>query len=484
MWIRLTEIHAPDSLSSESLSRAAMPQNKVFLVGAGPGDEELVTVKGLKVLSEADVILYDHLISQELLKHAKETAELISVGKYASDHTLSQEEINALLINKANEGKTVVRLKGGDCYLFGRGGEEAQACYDAGIDFEVVPGVTSALAAPCYAGIPPTHRDYTSSVAIVTGHRRQGDQRPIDIPIAGTVIFLMSVGNIKNIISSLLKAGYPAHTDIAAIEHGTCYDQRVIKGTLSNFLSVLKDNPLRTPAVFIAGKVVQLQEKLDWFSKKPRILHLGSHPERYSHLGLLVHRQIIQCTELEDNEHTRDSIFHAGEFDWIAFTSANAVRFFFKKLYAMDLDARLFTATKFAVIGKATSERLMQYGIRADLCAQTESSRGLLEAFGTIPLKGLSVLLPQALISSEELPEGLFNYGASVKPLPVYQTAEQEIEDVDLDYIDKVLFTSSSTVRAFINKFSSLPGHIEALCLGIPTQATARQYNIDARIIV
>lgn len=460
-----------------------MPNAKVYLVGAGPGDKELITVKGLKILSQADVILYDHLISPELLAHARPEAERISVGKFASDHTLPQEDINALLVQKAKEGKVVVRLKGGDCYLFGRGGEETEACYDAGVAFEVVPGITSALAAPCYAGIPPTHRDCTSSVAIVTGHRKKGDDRPIDIPQAGTVIFLMSVANIQNIIRSLLDAGFPASTPIAAVERGTCYDQRVLKGTLDNFLDIVSDNPLRTPAIFIAGKVVQLQEKLDWFSKKPKILLLGNHPERYSHLGTIVHRPIIRCVESEDDEPTNRFLCNARQYDWIVFTSGNGVGFFFKKLYAFGLDGRIFSKTQFAVIGQATCQRLMEFGIKADLCAAVESSKGLLEAFGKRDRTNMSFLLPQAEVSSDELPDGLTKSGATVDKLVVYKTIETDIEDVDLDYIDQILFTSGSTVKAFIHKFGSLPKHIEALCMGIPTQTTAKQYAIDAKII-
>lgn len=459
-----------------------MSKTNVFLIGAGPGDKELITVKGLKILSQADVILYDHLIGHELLNHAKDGAEKISVGKFAADHTLPQEGINDLIIQKAKEGKMVARLKGGDCYLFGRGGEEAEACYDEGVPFEVVPGITSALAAPCYAGIPPTHRDCTSNIAVVTGHRKKGDTRPIDIPKAGTVIFLMSVGNIENIVRSLLEAGYASDTKIAAVEHGTWYDQRVIKGTLDDFLDVIKENPLRTPAIFIVGKVVELQEKLDWYSKKPKILLLGNHPERYSHLGTIVHRQIIRCIESENDEQAEAYYQDPKEHDWIVFTSGNGIQFFFKKLYASGADARLFANTQFAVIGKASGKRLAEFGIKADLTADVESSAGLLEAFSGIDVSGLSILLPQAEVSSNELPEGLSARGAKIEKLAVYKTVETEIDNVDLDYIDQILFTSGSTVRAFVKKFGSVPEHIQALCLGVPTQTIAKEHGIDAKI--
>ena len=460
-----------------------MSKTMVYLIGAGPGDKELITAKGLKVLSQADVVLYDHLIPRELLADTKPDAEKIPVGKSASNHTLPQEEINALVIQKAKEGKIVARLKGGDCYLFGRGGEEAQHCSEAGIPFEVIPGITSALAAACYAGIPVTHRDYTSSIAVVTGHRKKGDDRPIDIPKASTIIFLMSVANIENIIASLLEAGFPPETLIATVEHGTCYDQRVIKGTLDNFLNIVKETPMRTPAIFIVGKVVELQEQLDWFSKKPRVLLLGTHPEHYARLGVIVHRPIIECVESDTTARMTETIRRAGQYDWIIFTSGNGVKFFFKKLYEAGLDTRTFSKTKFAAIGQATVERLLQFGIKADLCPADESSSGLLNEFANISVNGLSILLPQAEVSSQELPEGLTKNAAKVEKLVVYQTIEKEIDDVDLDYIDQILFTSGSTVRAFVKKFAAVPKHIEALCLGVPTQTVAKKHNINAKII-
>lgn len=215
-----------------------MLKGKVYLVGAGPGNVELITLKGFSLIKKADVVLYDRLIDPELLKAVKPNAELISVGKSAGQHTLPQDEINALLIKKAKAKKIIVRLKGGDPYLFGRGAEEAEACADAGIDFEVVPGVTSALAGPCYAGIPVTHRDYTSNVAIVTGHRKK--EQHIEIPKAGTVIFLMGVSNVERIVSSLLENNWPEKTKIAAIENASFYNQRVITGTLKDFVEIVK----------------------------------------------------------------------------------------------------------------------------------------------------------------------------------------------------------------------------------------------------
>jgi uroporphyrinogen III methyltransferase/synthase len=458
-----------------------MPRGKVYLVGAGPGSIELITLKGYKLIGRADVILHDHLIPHELLKLAKPDAEIISVGKFASRHTKTQDQINALLIEKAKGNKVVVRLKGGDPFLFGRGGEEAEACVDEGVDFEVVPGVTSALSAPSYAGIPPTHRDFTPNVAIVTGHRR--DEKEIEIPNAGTLIFLMGVANIKKIVDSLLKAGWSPQTRIAAVENGTCYNQRVITGTLDNFVQKIQEENLKTPAIFIVGKVVELHQKLNWFDKKQRVLVLGTHPEKHSHLGTIIHRPIVDCVPLEDYSQLYDALKRLDTFDWLVFTSANGVRFFFDRLHSSGSDARSLSPMKAAVIGKTTTQQLLGFGIVADIVPDIESSTGLLEKFRTIDMKNKNILLPQAKVASKELPEGLVKFGAKVDVVPVYQTVEMEPEDVDFEHIDKILFTSGSTVRAFVKKFGKVPPHIKACCLGLPTQTVAKENGIDADIL-
>lgn len=458
-----------------------MSKQKVFLVGAGAGDVELITLKGYKLICQADVILYDHLISFELLQLAKPDAEIISVGKISGKHTIPQDLINKLLIEKARNNNTVVRLKGGDPFLFGRGGEEAEACAEAGVDFEVVPGVTSALAAPSYAGIPPTHRDFTSNIAIVTGHRR--DEKEIEIPKAGTIIFLMAVSNIQNIKDSLLKDGWSPQTKIAAIENGTFYNQRVITGILDNFVHTVQKANLSTPAIFIVGKVVELHEKLNWFDKKPRILILGTHPEKYSHLGIIIHRPIVKCTDLEDYSHLDELLKRLQQFDWLIFTSANGVRFFFKQLFAKCFDTRALFSVNVAAIGKTTAKQLTDFGILTDLIPEKESSAGLLEKFSTLEIKNKKVLLPQAKFASQELADGLVSLGATVENIPVYKTINTEPSDIDFQHIDKILFTSGSTVRAFSKIFGQVPQHIKAYCLGLPTQIEAKKYDIDAEIL-
>jgi uroporphyrinogen III methyltransferase/synthase len=458
-----------------------MSKGKVYLVGSGPGDFELITLKGYKLICQADVILHDHLIPLDLLQLAKAEAEIITVGKFASQHTMSQDRINALLIEKAEDNKIVVRLKGGDPFVFGRGGEEVEACAEAGVDFEVVPGITSALAAPSYAGIPPTHRDFTPNVAIVTGHRR--DEKEIEIPNAGTIIFLMAVANIPKIIDTLLKAGWSPETKIAAVENGTCYNQRVITGILKNFIQTIREADLHTPAVFIVGKVVDLHEKLNWFDRKPKVLVLGTHPEKYTHLGTIVHRPIVKCVGLEDYSRFDEILKRTETFDWLIFTSAHSVRFFFERLRLNGSDTRSLASVRIAAIGKTTAGELTGYGILADLVPDNESSAGLLEKFGTLDMKNKRVLLPRAKVASRELPEGLAGMGAAIEEVPAYMTVEIEPADVDFEHIDIILFTSGSTVRAFVKKFGHVPPHVKAYCLGLPTQAEAKKHGISAEIL-
>jgi len=460
---------------------SSMSKGIVYLVGAGPGDPELITLKGYRLINRADVILHDHLIPQELLELARPDAEVISVGKFASEHTLPQDEINSLLVERARAGSIVVRLKGGDPYLFGRGGEEAEACAEAGVEFEVVPGITSALAAACYAGIPPTHRDCTSNVAIITGHRKE--DKELEIPKAGTLIFLMGVANVEKIIGSLLKQGWPKDTKIAAIEKGTCYDQRVVKGTLVDFLQVAAEAQLRKPAIFIVGKVVGLREKLDWFGTKPRILLPGTHPEKYEHLGTIIHRPLIKLVPIEDYSAADAVLSNLIAYDWIVFTSTNGVKFFFERLNAIGLDTRALGSNKIAAIGATTAEALRGFGVLADMQPELESSDGLLEEFDKVGVKGSRILLVKPEVGSPVLFERLTAAGAEVEVVVVYKNIDIEPEPTDFDYIDQILFTSASTVRAFIKRFKTIPPGLKVYCLGQPTLDEAARHNIKAEIL-
>ncbi|MHC4745378.1 MAG: uroporphyrinogen-III C-methyltransferase, partial [Planctomycetota bacterium] len=438
-------------------------------------------LKGYRLISQADVILYDHLIPLELLEFAKPTAELISVGKFASRHTLPQDEINKLLVEKAKEGNMVVRLKGGDPYLFGRGGEEAEQCVEDGVPFEVVPGITSALAAACYGGIPPTHRDCTPNLAIITGHRKE--EKELEIPKAGTLIFLMGVANIGKIVGSLREQGWPEDTQIAAIEKGTRYDQRVVKGTLADFLDVAEKAQLRKPAIFIVGKVVGLQEKLDWFGAKPRILLPGTHPEKYQHLGTIIHRPFIKLVPIEDYTDADKVLANLHPYDWIVFTSTNGVKYFFERLNAVGLDSRALHSNKIAAIGSTTAEMLKGCGVLVDMQPKLESSVGLLGEFDKVGIQGKKILLVKPEVGSPVLFDRMTAAGADVEIVVVYKNIEIEPEPTDFDYIDQILFTSASTVRAFMKRFKSVPPGPKVYCLGQPTLDEATKQGIEAKLL-
>ncbi len=460
-----------------------MSYGKVYLVGAGPGDAELITVKGQRLIAQADVILHDHLIPHELLTSAKAAAEIISVGKLAGRHTLPQPEINDLIVEKAKApgNRIVVRLKGGDPLIFGRGGEEAIACRQAGVEFEFVPGITSALAVPCYGGIPPTHRDFTSNVAIVTGRRKE--DKDVEIPKAGTIIFLMSVGNIRKIIAALLKAGWSEDDRIAAIQNGTRYNQKVVTGTLRDFPETIEKASLGTPAIFIVGKVVELCEQLGWFAAKPRIFLPGTHPEKYAHLGTIIHRPLIRSVHLENYAEADEVFAQLQSFQWIVFTSTNGVKFFFDRLKANDLDTRALHGVNVAAIGATTAEALSRLGIRADMVPNLESSVGLLEEFAKKDMKGQHVLLVRPRVGASRLKDGLLEAGAVVDSVVVYRNIQIEPSDIDFEFVDQILFTSGSTVRAFIDHYGSVPKHVKVLCLGRPTLDTAEQHGIEADLL-
>jgi uroporphyrinogen III methyltransferase/synthase len=458
-----------------------MARGKVYLVGAGPGDPELISLKGYRLISQADVIVYDRLLAPELLQLAKPGAETIFVGKRPGQHLISQHAINTLLVNKARANKLVVRLKGGDPYLFGRGGEEACACVRAGVQFEVVPGVTSALAAAAYAGIPLTHRDYTSSVAIVTGHRKAA--QALQIPRAGTLVFLMAVSNVQKVLESLRAAGWPGQTRIAAVENGTCHNQRVITGRLANFAEKAQKEKLSAPAVLVVGRVAGLAGKLNWFNKKPRILVVGTGPEKYAHLGTIVHRPLIKLVPLEDYRTAEAVLKRLHIFAWLIFTSTNAVRFFFTRLNKLGRDARALSGVKVAAIGCTTADELAQFGLRAEMVPKTQSSAGLLREFRRIKIRGKKILIACSDIASQELPTGLAKMGAVVKTVALYRNIEIEPGQIDFRHIDRILFTSSSTVRAFSRRFGSVPPGVKVMCLGTPTLRESKRYGIEGKLL-
>ena len=445
---------------------------KVFLVGAGPGDPGLITVAGLQSLRKADVVLHDRLVSPALLKEARADAEMVYMGKVpGTENEHDQEAINRLLIEKAGQGLTVVRLKGGDPFVFGRGGEEAQALHDAGIDFEVVPGVTSAVAVPAYAGIPITHRGLASSFAVVTGHEDPGKEESAvhwqELATAvDTLVFLMGTKTLPEIAEKLIAHGRASATPVAVIQWGTTPEQRTVTGTLTDIASRVEDAGLRPPAITVVGEVVRLRDTLQWFENRPlfgRRVLITRTRRQASRLAQLLSGEgaiPIELPSIEIRPATDDSAviaalerLAAGGYTWCGFTSANAVELFFGHLAGQGRDARAFATARVFAIGPATAEALREHGIAADVVPAEYVAEGVVEAMRGQVAAGDRVLLPRAESARPELVEGLRALGAEVDEVTIYSAAvpaeapEEALGLLRKGCIDVVTFTSSSTVR-------------------------------------
>ncbi len=480
----------------------------VYLVGAGPGDPDLITVKGLDCIRRADVIVYDYLASPILLKHAGERAELIYVGKKGGDHTLSQDGINALIVDKALSGRTVTRLKGGDPFVFGRGGEEAEALIEAGISFEIVPGVTSAVAAPAYAGIPLTHRRHTSAVAFVTGHE---DPEKAESSIEwsslakgiGTLVFFMGVKNLPYITEQLRKHGKPSDTPVALVRWGTTPRQVSVTGTLGNIVERVKEAGLKAPAIIIIGEVVKLRRTMQWFENRPlfgkRVVVTRARAQasdlirQLSNLGAeCFEYPTIRIRPSNDWSRLHKAIDSIAGYDWLIFTSVNGVKYFFEQLFERGKDVRSLGRLQTAAIGPATAAKLLEYGLRTDIVPENYRAESVVAAFDGLVIKDRRILLPRAEEARPVLPAELTKMGARVDEICVYHTepvrdkAEELIQQLSNNEIDLITFTSSSTVtnfRALLpeNGFESLIAGVTIASIGPITTATAEElgFHVD-----
>jgi len=482
---------------------------KVYLVGAGPGDPGLITVKGRECIQHADVVIYDYLASPALLKHARKSAELIYVGKKGGDHTLSQDEINDLIVEKANAGGTICRLKGGDPYIFGRGGEEAEVLFKAGISFEIVPGVTSAIAAAAYAGIPLTHRKLASTLAFITGHEDPDkEESGIDWPSLasgiGTLVFFMGVKNLPNITRSLIDNGKSPDTPVALIRWGTTPAQQTVSGTLETIVEKARTAGLKAPAIIVVGDVVNLRQSLKWFEDRPLLgkrIVVTRAREQASDLVRLLSDQGAECLEYptikimppQDPEPLKRTIENLAAYDWIVFTSVNGVSYFFEQLYAAGKDARALGRMQTAAIGPATAERLLEFGLTSDIVPETYRAESVVAAFEKVKLKGKKILLPRAREARPILPRELAKMGADVDEIPAYETikAVENTDDLIQKLIDKqidlITFTSSSTVKNFkallpAESFSELIAGVTIASIGPITTDTARELGFDVHI--
>jgi len=451
-----------------------MGRGKVYLVGAGPGDPGLLTLRGRDVLALAEVVVYDALLSARLLDYAPPAAERVYVGKRAAVHALPQDGINKLLVEKALAGKTVVRLKGGDPYVFGRGGEEALALVDAGIEFEVVPGVTAAVAGAAYAGIPVTHREIASAVGLVTGH--EADDKPdsaLDWDALarwkGTLVFYMGVSNLGVISANLTSHGRAAGTPVAVIHWGATPRQKVATGTLGTIVAAVAAASLKPPALILVGEVVALREKLNWYEKRPlfgrRIVVTRSRAQaselaaQLESLGAeTIEAPAIRIEPPEDSGPLRDAARRAGEFDWIVFTSVNGVDAFFAALADNLQDARALAGRRIAAIGPATAERLAGHGISVDLQPEAFTGAAVAKALAAHgSLVGVRILLPRADIAPKDLVETLAGKGAIARDVVAYRTVadlsgrDTVRERLAQGEVDWLTFTSSSTVKNFLD---------------------------------
>jgi len=483
-------------------------KGKVYLVGAGPGDPQLITVKGLKCIEEADVIVYDRLVNDRLLEAAHPDVKRIYVGKSSGGHTMSQAEINDLLVSKAKEGKTVVRLKGGDPFVFGRGGEEAEALADRGIPFEIVPGVTSAMAVPAYAGIPVTHRGLASSMAIVTGHEdpAKGESSIAWEKLAtcaDTLVFLMGIEHLPQIVEQLLANGTPPTTPVALISEGTGPRQQTIIGTLADIAAEAAKNNFTPPAVVVVGNVVSLRDKLRWFDNQPlfgkRVL-VTRPRHQASRLSKLLAQQgadpiempTIAIKPMPDYQELDKALARLSHYAWVMFTSANGVDAFLDRLLRQGLDARELKGIKICAIGPATARALAQHGLAVDYVPNKYTSDNIIEGLADKNIPGKRILLPRAEEARPELVEGLGRLGALVDEIPVYRTVQpqetlsrgkQMLMDGE---IDVTTFTSSSTVRNLISLLGrdwQSVNNTTVACIGPVTAAAAVDSGLTVDVV-
>jgi uroporphyrinogen III methyltransferase/synthase len=488
-----------------------MPIGKVYLVGAGPGDPKLITIRGLEALQRSDVVVYDRLAGPQLLHQIPETAERIYVGKRPDRHTMKQEEINRLLVDLALEGKTVCRLKGGDPTVFGRVGEEAELLKANGIAYEIVPGITSAISVPAYAGIPVTHRDLASSFSVITGHESPDKlDRSIHwdkvTNATGTLVFLMGVAKIGYISEQLIQHGRPGSTPVALVRWGTRAEQATLVGTLDDIEAKVKEAGFEPPAVIIVGEVVRQRERLKWIEDKPlfgrrvlvtrarsqaselvrRIDELGGEPYEYPVI------ETRMKLDPETEAAVRAAFAQADRYDWVLLTSVNGVDYFFRWLERCGVDVRRFARAEFVVVGPKTAEALKARGIMAGALPESYLAEGMLASLSDRLKPGQKALLPRGDLARDYLPRELAAMGLETVSVETYENVlaaprdEFLLEMLREGGIHAVTFTSSSTVvnllealrRLGAEKPEELLRGVPLVCIGPQTARTAEKHGL------
>ena len=498
-----------------------MKTGTVWLVGAGPGDPGLITTRGAACIARADVIVYDYLVNPSLLAGARPETQIIYAGKMADRHTMKQEQINDLLVGHARQGKRVCRLKGGDPFLFGRGGEEALFLHEAGVPFEIVPGISAAMAVPAYAGIPVTHRGITSTFAAITGHEDPTkDESDIDwsriATGVGTLVFFMGVRNLPKIAARLIEHGRPPDTPVAVIRYGTLPSQRTVTATLATVAEAVREKGIRPPALTVVGQVVSLRDSLAWFESRPLFgktaVVTRARPQAsdlaqaLGELGAdVIEFPTIRIEPPADPQPLLRAAAALDRYDWIVLTSVNGVDHLMRAVHEADNDARAFAGVRLCAIGPATAERLETFGLRPDLIPPKYVAESVAEALTSLEdLADKRFLLPRADIARPALADALTGAGARVEEVVAYRTVPEDasagrVEELfEGDGVDLVTFTSSSTVTHFADligterlariageaTFASI-GPITSKTMearGIPVHIEARQYTIPGLV--
>jgi len=488
-----------------------MQKGKVYLVGAGPGDPGLLTIRGKTCLEMADVVLYDHLANPVLLDYAPSHAERIYVGRCGRGAYRPQEEIHRLLIQKVQEGKQVVRLKGGDPFVFGRGGEEAEVMAEESVPFEVVPGVTSAVAVPAYAGIPVTHRTLASTVTFVTGHEdptKGGSvlEWPRLATVDGTLVFLMGAKNLPTIVRRLTEEGKSSDTPVALIQWGTYPKQRTVVGTLADIVERAEAAHIQPPTIIVIGAVVLLRKNLNWFESRPlfgtRILvtRARSQASELSQLLLAYGAEPVECPTIEfipptSWEKVDEAIMSLDTYEWLVLTSVNGVQHFMRRLWYKGRDARSLQGVRVCCIGPRTAQELEKFGVKADVIPSQYQAEGVVDSMKKAGVADQRVLIARAAQAREILPEELRRLGAEVQVVPVYQTVvpHAEVDNMKARFlsqgIEMVTFASSSTVRNFVELFGGA-GELKKIlqhsiigCIGLITAETVREQGLQVDVV-
>lgn len=474
----------------------------VYLVGAGPGDPGLMTARCLDLIAGADVIFHDRLIPAGALDGARSDAELVYVGKMPGSPAVSQEEIGERMIAAAREDRSVLRLKGGDPFMFGRGGEEGEALHAAGVPFEVVPGVTAGIAASAYAGIPVTHRDDASAVAFVTGHEDpEKAESALDwealARFPGTLVFYMGVGRLSRIAGSLIKAGRAAQTPAAVVERGTMPGQRTVTAPLERIADATAEAAIKAPALIVVGEVVHRRDELDWLARRP--LHgktvvvtraraqASGLAQTLRELGAeVVELPAIRIEERTGSPEVGEAVKSLADYTLVCLTSPNGVAALFDAIMAAGRDARALAGATVAAIGPGTAAALAQRGVRADVVPERFVAEALVEALESVEVSGKRVLVARAAEARDVLPDAMRDRGADVDVVALYETVRDEPDPSAVEaaqQADYVTFTSSSTVRNLLEALGDrMPMGARVVSIGPVTSETARELGLDVAV--